>query len=284
MRRATVIVFVSSFCLLGADGQDDLSGIYQKTKDWKSEVAVEVFGPKTLWNAINGGAEVYLAYGFERLHMGELSQGDLRVSMNIFDMGAGLNAFGIYRKEKPRKGVTLAIGAQASSAPPFRCTFYKDRFYVKIGAMGGELSTEKCRELASATAALLPGDNQAPGVFALLPKKDRIAGSVGYTLESWLGLSELAHCLHAEYNLGQDQAVSVFVMLPASSRPVEKTWQKLASKWTPIKSDKGAFLSRSVPYRGDVVLAKTKRGIFGVAGAGKIEQSMALLLGMIASK
>jgi len=56
----------------------------------------ECFDGGSLWGYMNGGADIYLEYGFEVLRVEEFSDEDESIKLEIFKMDDPISAFGIY--------------------------------------------------------------------------------------------------------------------------------------------------------------------------------------------
>jgi len=54
------------------------------------------FDGKSLWGYMNGGADIYLEYGFEMLRVEEFSSGEETIKLELFKMDDPISAFGIY--------------------------------------------------------------------------------------------------------------------------------------------------------------------------------------------
>ncbi|MCF8227871.1 MAG: hypothetical protein K9G58_11625 [Bacteroidales bacterium] len=56
----------------------------------------QTFDGSSLWGYMNGGADIYLEYGFEILRVQEFIKDDETIKMELYKMGDPLSAFGIY--------------------------------------------------------------------------------------------------------------------------------------------------------------------------------------------
>jgi hypothetical protein len=213
---------------------------------WKPAGEVMTFDKQGLFKAINGAAPLYFSYGFLELRVRDFTRGDVRIAVNIYDMGTPLGAYGIHQREHSSR----------------LCTLLKDRWYVKIEAIKGKLSAAACRKLASALGAGLPGGEGPPAELKLLPQKRRVAGSVKYTPEGYLGLGELKDCLHAKYTGKTGSKFQVFVITKQGA------WDALAKKWKAFVRGEMEVLTREVPYRGLVVVTRVGSRVYGVVDAG----------------
>ena len=237
---------------------------FPEIEGWGSPTAVNSYHAESLWEYINGAAETFMQYGFQGLETAEFSRDGTILAVSIYDMGSALNAYGIYRSERPDEVEPLAIGAQATVSPPYQALMAKDRFYVKVDVSDGAMDGAAGRAVLENIAASLPGSDGMPDEFAALPKKDRVAGSEQFTREAFLGLPELKRCLSAEYEGGR----TVFAVLPPAGSDVDAIWQQLSSKWKVIDADGGALvLAKKVPYTGLVGVTRKGDAIVGVVGA-----------------
>src|SRR4030042_1401127 len=68
---------------------------------WKQVGDIQTFDPKTLYEYINGGADLYLAYDFEELKVAEY-QNDQKaaVTVDVYCHRSPTHAFGIYSQER----------------------------------------------------------------------------------------------------------------------------------------------------------------------------------------
>lgn len=231
----------------------------------------ETFDRRTVFKAINGAAEIFLAYGFEQLHLRRYSRAGLTIEVSIYEMTSPLAAFGVFARERPPEAVAVA-GPQGLSAPPWQCLLRKGSAYVKVGAMKGEFDTPTCKAILTELAQTLKGDSAAPAELARLPAAGRIPGSEGYTRQAYLGLGELSDCVYARYRIG-DRELEIFAPLG----PPEAAWQKLAAKWKTADEAKPTVLVRKVPYRGIVAAVRTEAGILGAADADEGDVAPATL-------
>ncbi len=234
---------------------------------------VQRFDPDNIWDAINGAADLYLEYGFRELAIQEYQCEDVRVSVETYDQGAPINAFGIYRRSRPPDAIEIRVGAEAAVAPPYHCMMFKQQRYFRAQALEGELSEPLCRGLLESIAKNTPGDEHLPEDLDRLPRIHRVDGSEGFTPKSYLGTEDLARCLHARYKGSDDLTYEVFTIIEESNQ----TWERLSAKWTNARASDAPALYRDIPYRGVVVVTRSRRGILGVVDAGDLPAATAVL-------
>jgi hypothetical protein len=253
-------------------------GAFPTVEGWAPAGEASVYGPNNLWEYINGAADNYLAYGFRLLEARNLAAGDVVVTVNVYDMGSPLNAYGVFRSEAPADGTAVAVGAGGVVSPPYQALLAKGRHYVKIDAYKGELDSATASALVRAVAAALPGEDGTPSAFSALPTAGRVDTTLAYTRGGFLGLSELKGCVHATYRDGDREHV-VFAMTPdGGGLPTDTMWQLLSATWVGVDHPGLEILTREVPYRGVVGVVRTADGILGVADAGGRDATVARLV------
>lgn len=246
-----------------------MAGDFPKVKGWKPVGEVMTYNAGNLWEYINGAAELFLAYGFQSLRSCDLSHKDLVVTVDIYDMGTRLNAFGVYNTERPRQTKPLSIGAAGIVSPPYQCLLLKDVNYVKVNMYEGEIDEATGKALLQALAAALPGGNEYPVELKGLPEEGKKLGSEGFVKEGYLGLGELNNCVFADYEGKGDSEYQYFHMLLGPKESSKSIWEKLEAKWKATKVEDHPVLFKQIPYKGIVGVILTDKGIFGVTDSEK---------------
>jgi len=232
------------------------------------------YGPDNLWQYIDGAAELFLDFGCRELVVLDIARGDVSLSLNVYDMGEPLDAFGIYARERPAGEEGLAgVGAAAILQPPYRALLLKDRFYVKAEAAGGDVDAAAFRAVLDALAAGLPGSDELPPQLSWLPETDQVPDSIGYASRDYLGLAELRGCVHAMY---RDPATSARYRLFAFVPPA-RFFETLSRSWHQHERDGELVVWREVPYGGVVVLIGDASRLDGVADLADLDSALAVL-------
>lgn len=106
-------------------------------RDWKIESLPYNYNTSNLYMYINGGADLFLTYGFISLtgttYNHQLNKTET-ITVDIYDMGSRLNACGIFEKKKSKSLFSVSVGAESCAGNDY-IIFYKDRFYVEIQAI-----------------------------------------------------------------------------------------------------------------------------------------------------
>ncbi len=195
-------------------------------KQWKLEGPVRFYGPDTLFDYINGEAELYYPYGFEEAATATYARPqkpDETVTADVFAMGSLLDAFGLYSNYRDTSADPVSMGADGF-CDGYQLMFYKGRYFVRIMGMADkETNAAAMTECAEAIAAGLPvpGGDRKPAQLALVNVDGLVPGSSRYVAESVLGYRFLPRGLLAKVEQG-DATVRVFVVLPTPDKPAHR--------------------------------------------------------------
>jgi hypothetical protein len=271
---------LSTILVLATAAGTAQAGALPEVKGWRRLETTKSFDAKTIWQQINGAAELYLDYGFKGLRLQRYSRKGKgqEIEVHVYDMGRPLHAFGIYWRERPTEAKVIRAAAGAAFAPPYHCLAFKSRYYVKAVIARGQLKTESCGQILSAIARSLPGSSALPREVSLLPSAGRVPSSIRFTRRGYMGLRELQGCLHAAYReQSRRKSYEVFVLLPGGKRSLGAIWRHLAARWKRHRGGGLTVLSRKVPYRGTVAVVRTSRGIYGASHPKGIEEVLEIL-------
>ena len=212
-----------------------------------------------------------------------VSGGQDSVSIDIYDMGSKLNAFGIFQSRKDRQASSFKFGA-ASIASDDYLAFHKDRFYVEIQAyITDRKETSGIDKMATIVAQHLPGDNTLPMELSYLPDNGKVAGSERYVTGGILGYAFLDRGLVCDYQVG-DQKVKAFIAMLASTRDAVGALQqhrlfleKSGKKGISIDGfGKHGFVSEE-PYHKKIIETQAGAFVIGVYDLITVEAGQTLL-------
>jgi len=238
---------------------------FPQIEGWKPVSEIMYYNQNNLWEYINGAADQFIDYGFENLRVQEFSTDSVTISVDIYDMKRSLAAFGIYTTES--RGITprLSIGTEAVITPPSQALMIKDKYYIKISAFKGQLSQTRSQEVLESIVEDLPGKSGFPKEIYLLPKKNRIPGSIGFSGTGYLGLSELNNCLYARYRKTGEKDYEHFLIVPEIDQ--DKIPDILSDKWKKTDLDRYSVWFRKIPYQDLTGLIITDENVFGVTNS-----------------
>ena len=120
--------------LLGVTGLDAGEFRFPEIAGLKQSGEIQTFSPKTLYEYINGAADLYLACDFEELNVAEYAnEKKASVIVEAYRHRTTRDAFGIYSQERLPDGNVLKIGAQGYIDKNI-LNFVHGNYYVKINS------------------------------------------------------------------------------------------------------------------------------------------------------
>jgi len=171
------------------------------------------FRPDTLYEYLDGGAPRYLDYGFrEAVHVRYALGGDPQaaVTLDIFDMGSTLGAFGIYSSVRPRGVEPRPWGAEGHRSETVAAA-WKGTVYVHVQADDEQPALVRMTErLAAGIAERAPGETAAPAILRPLPAAGRVPRSERYVARDLRGHAFLPGGVLATYALDGHEAELYF--------------------------------------------------------------------------
>jgi hypothetical protein len=143
---AIIVIAASQLCLACGFTEQSVSleSILPKLNSWELSEETESFIPESLFEYINGAAEIYISYDFKELIVAQykIKDGDANISVEIYDMGTGENAFGIYGAERFTDNHFISVGVQGYIEDDI-LNFLIGSYYVKLFCFDGEDKTSK---------------------------------------------------------------------------------------------------------------------------------------------
>ncbi len=127
-----------------------------------------VYDRETLYDYMNGGAEVYLSYDFRDVRVRRFvgPSGD-EVVLDIYDMGSSPEAFGIFSTSVEDPEVGLGQGSEFGAG---LLKFWKGSYFVSALNMGVDEETDALLlDIGRAVDAAISSTGQLPGLLGLLP-------------------------------------------------------------------------------------------------------------------
>lgn len=185
---------------------------FPQLEGWEPKGNPDIYTPDNLFEYINGAADVYLSYDFEKLATVTFeNKKKSSFTVDIYRHSNPKNGFGIYTQEKPQTGPFLAIGTQGYYEKGI-LNFLKGCYYVKLS--GYDLEEQDNTILTNAAqqvAKKLDGDNRFPKVVNCFPKRGKIEHSERYIARNFLGHSFLHSAFVADYQ-EKEGKIQVFII------------------------------------------------------------------------
>ena len=181
MAHLKTILILCLICnTIMANKTDSLSYLLpDSVEGWESQEEDRQFNPDNLFDYINGGAELYLSYGFnEVLNRTYLKSGHPEIRVDVFDMVDSHNAFGVFCHV--RETVEKRFG-QGSQQYEGAIIFWRNNYYISIMSHDEtEDSRIAMEKIATEIDARIESTGSLPEVIDRLPTKGLSEESVIY--------------------------------------------------------------------------------------------------------
>lgn len=136
---------------------------------WTVDGRVETYSPETLYEKINGAAEQYLSFGFQKLHYVTITNGDAFITTELYDQGAFANTLGIFAAQRDSSRHVENQDSLFFYATPVGAVAGLGRYYLKIAADSeDEAAVAKAKSLVPALSKLPSGSTSTPRPFTIL--------------------------------------------------------------------------------------------------------------------
>jgi hypothetical protein len=240
---------------------------FSQVRGWVRSPDIQFYFPETLFNYTDGAADQYLRYGFVQLQVAEYrnAEGDL-LTVEIYQQGSAVEAFGIYSQEQPTDPMVLAIGGRAHVQVPLLSCF-SGPYYVKIFSYAQGFETQQILEQFARTVIEdldLRGD--VPPILACFPSALKQPYSEKYIASDFLGYSFLPAGFTAAY-IDSAFSFQMFIIPCTDSAGCLQTLnQYLQQTGQPQTETAYGRLAIQDPYHGTIYLAWRGNHIWGTLG------------------
>ncbi len=210
-----VSVLNGTAILLSKEEATSLIGLLPKVEDWKYSEEPLNFIPGNLFEYINGAAEIYLAYDFKELIVGQYEKDsdaeEASLSVEVYDMGNEKNSFGIYSAERFSESQFIPVGNQGYLEEG-TLNFVIGRYYIKLLCFDcGEKSDEILKSFSIKIVSRVKDKGQFPPVLSHFPQEGLLQNTEKYILRNFMGYSFLHDGYVASYML-EDQEFDCFII------------------------------------------------------------------------
>jgi hypothetical protein len=228
-----------------------------------SEVGAERTGEQKffssdLYEYSDGAADAYLDYGLVAMLHQEYKAASTDVTLDIYNMGAPANAFGIYAAESSPDYHFLPIGAEGYGTNEI-LNFFQDEFYVKLSAFSDKEKTGPVLErFAQAVSRRISPSGAMPEFLSLFPAQHLVSHSCKFVKKSPLGHDFLAPAVVAAYAWGEKQTSLIISKAADAKGAVQKVAQlrdyfERSGKVAPQPALAAGAFSGSNQYEGEAV-------------------------------
>lgn len=230
------------------------------------------YNSETLFEYIDGAAELYLAYGFQGLRVRKFEKSNQPpITVELHEMASSEDAYGLFSFERQDEAVGIGQGSEFGGG---LLRFWKGKYFVSIYADGGGVEAESAiLTMGRAAADLIRGTGPKPELVDLIPGKDRglVDKSVRYLKshillnhrffiahENILNLSRGTEAVLAQYTQEKQKPHLLLVRYP-SMKEATDAYQSFMGAYLPDAGGKDLLRTEDQKWtmarqRGEVVI------------------------------
>ena len=253
-------------------------------KEWTLIHGPQTYSQKTLFGHIDGQAELFLKYGFQKsvfaIYQNKKSRED-QIEVDIYDLGNVIQAFGIFsrfRNEDRPGGFGLDSFLDDHSA-----FFYKGKYFVLVYAT--ESNPDLMSQFSKLISLKISDPSPPPKEISYFPKNGLKPGSIQYFSEGLLGHQFLKRGFQGSYMEGEKEFHLFLAIFKDSQEAMNalKFYKDDLSKKGKVSSGsiiqfKTGALRGEDPYQGKVIVLQKGFYLLGIVGFEKEEEGEARLM------
>ncbi|MGE5253889.1 MAG: DUF6599 family protein [Planctomycetaceae bacterium] len=138
---------------------------------WKWDGKESTYTSRTVFDYIDGAAELYLAYGFQGLKVRRFEKpGSPPINLEIYEMASPEDAYGVFSFEYQDEPAGIGQGSEFGGG---LLRFWKGPYFASVYAEGeGGGVKAAILDIGRAAARAIPATGSEPKLIQLLPGKD----------------------------------------------------------------------------------------------------------------
>jgi hypothetical protein len=197
----------------GGAGLAELLPAVASMNGWQAADGPTSYDSNTLYEYLNGGAPLYLDFGFQRMVHVRYQFGDSNLSsvtLDVYDMGSDLGAFGLYRSGRPPGSEVRNWGAEGYRSGTVAAAW---KGSVSIHAEADEDRPEliaAMEGLVAKVANSVVGGTSPPQIISLLPRDGLVPFSERIVTKDLMSHAFLPDGVLATYRAVGDEGTVFF--------------------------------------------------------------------------
>ena len=274
MRASLILIGLGLLAPPMARADENMLRLPQQVLGWKIDGPDKVFSRQTIFDYMDGGGEIYLAYDFQQLLAREYVRPNApRIVAEVYRMASSGDAYGVFTHDTDGQSVAVGQGALYSAG---LLRFWKDRFFVRLQAEDETAEVKTTLMALGRQIALgIPQSGKTPSLLMALPLQGLIEPSVHYFHTSVslnihyfldgsnsLNLNSGTEAILARYRQSSDKPYLLIVRYP-----------KRGDARAALEQFSKAYLREAAP--GNAVYRKLDKGQFA---GGRQEETVLLLV------
>jgi len=249
----TICLIFGIIIFLWASGSEGKEFNFPGLTGWKQSGEIQTFTPKTLFEYINGAADLYIMYDFQELKVAEYrNEKKASVTVEVYKHKTPTHAFGIYSQERLPNTNFIDVRAQGYIENNV-LNFLTGPYYVKMASYNtGAEDREILLTFAKKMSENLGTKGTLPAILSSFPEEGKKKNSEKFINKNFLGYSFLHSAFTADYELS-GKKFKLFVIEGVD----QKDCNEMVQKYLQQSSNTGKNIVESIytisdPYHGEV--------------------------------
>jgi hypothetical protein len=259
---SVLLLLLVPFSALAAGDMGELLPPISCGAGWKIDGTPIFHDRDTLSDRINGEAELYFPYGFDRMAAARYtSQKNPGAGMDveIYRMGSPLDAFGMYANYRQNEGRELGAGTE-SNLSGSQLFLYQGRYFIHLQVTGIEFADpDALSECARLVASRMPGTRNRPPELAVFDRPEIVKGTERYLPQSLLGYDFLNRGIMSDAVV-EGMKLQIFLLLGTTAKSVSAAFDGYRFQLVQGKVETGGegavFLEGVDPLYGPVIVLR----------------------------
>ncbi len=250
---------------------------------WRSDGTVDTYTRDTLYERIDGEAELYMPYGFSVATFTTYRNGDNSVEAAVYEMGSLLDAFGVFSNYRYADEPVPPFGSDGNYSDR-QLMFYQDKYFVRLNS-SGEWDTRQETLLAcgKAIADRLPQPAKQPAELDMFRFDAVEPRTEIYHAESVLGYAFFPKGFVANATV-DDESARVFLIMADTEQGADASMQQYLGylkengvEPARITAAAGECMSVQDPLHKGTIVCQTGPYILGTTGLSDPAKGIALV-------
>ncbi len=266
-----------------AGGQNSaLRALLPEIAGWQLIEEPQIYSPETLFEYINGASEAYLGYDFKELIVADYQKigSETTITLEIYDMGRPIQAFGIFSSERYPENPAIDIGI-AGYLEGEVLNFVSGRYYIKLLCYNGNHQTADYLQIfAGEVDTRIKEKAELPGIFKLFPDQGKVKNSEKFIMKNFMGLDFLSNGYVVAYRGDQGEFDGLIIDCGSEEEAklrLQKLLEFYAGEKTPLVKE-GSKYHQKNPYGQHLILGQDKGYVFGFNRISDDQMPLALKL------
>lgn len=195
-------------------------------ESWNKDSKILEFGPENLFDYIDGDADRYLPYNFQKLTVvfyKNKNQPNEEIEIQIYQMKTSLDAFGIYSVHRNRDKEIFPYGNDGTIGQN-QAIFYQSQYFIKLSGIQLQNPSSSLELFGKIISQLLPqGKPNSPELECLnIPEK--VERSECYLAKDVLAQNFFPRGITALFKTSKGNATAFIVMFD-NNETAKKGWE-----------------------------------------------------------